>query len=103
MATERPNAIQWVWYAYGGRLPDRFAEWVLPDLTCRTWVLRPAFRAFVQLSPFSLLVLLPVSGFIRVVAIVIGLGVGLFCSLSFAAERLAYPSVPHGHPSATGW
>ncbi|MER2091474.1 MAG: DUF5313 family protein [Saccharopolyspora rectivirgula] len=101
MATERPNAIQWVWYAYGGRLPDRFAEWVLHDLTCRTWVLRHAFRALVQLSPFCLLVLLPGPLSIRIGAIVMGLGVGLFCSLCFAAESTEYRSVKHGHPPGT--
>nr|WP_197022498.1 DUF5313 family protein [Saccharomonospora piscinae] len=29
MARRRPNPIQWLWYAAGGRLPSEFRQWVL--------------------------------------------------------------------------
>ena len=40
----RPNVAQWLWYAYGGRLPRRLSPWVLADLTRRTWILRHLAR-----------------------------------------------------------
>ena len=41
----RPDPLRWLWYAYGGGLPARFAPWVLHDTTCRTWWLRHLVRA----------------------------------------------------------
>src|SRR3954447_16205173 len=36
----RPGPLAWIWYAIGGRLPERNRSWVLFDVTCRTWLLR---------------------------------------------------------------
>ena len=36
----RPDPPHWVWYALGGRLPQRYKGWVLSDATRRHWMLR---------------------------------------------------------------
>ncbi|HEX3648813.1 MAG TPA: DUF5313 family protein, partial [Pseudonocardiaceae bacterium] len=41
----RPNPVQWLWYAWGGRLPQRYREWVLHDVTTSTWLFRQMARA----------------------------------------------------------
>ena len=50
MPVRRPNPLQWLWYAYGGGLPERHASWVLHDTTTRTWWLRHLLRAVVQIA-----------------------------------------------------
>jgi len=95
---ERPNPAQWVWYAFGGGLPRRCSEWVLHDVTCRTWVLRHLARALTQLAPFCLLVLLPGPWSIRLTAIALGLVVGLFYSVCLMGEACEHRSIKAGHP-----
>jgi hypothetical protein len=102
MGMHRPNAGQWVWYAFGGKLPDRHAEWVLHDVTCRTWVLRHVARALTQMSPFCLLVLLPGPLWIRVMAVGLGLLVGLFYSVCFMGEMAEHRVIKHGYPPGIG-
>jgi hypothetical protein len=46
----RPNVWRWLWYAFGGSLPQRHASWVLHDVVAPTWVLRHAARSVVQLA-----------------------------------------------------
>jgi hypothetical protein len=46
----RPNPLQWIWYAFWGPLPRRYAIWVLYDTTCSTWVLRYFARIFTALA-----------------------------------------------------
>lgn len=60
MATERPNLVQYVAYAYGlRRLPDSMREWVAHDLAgrgaVRRFMLMAAIPPFVVLAPFWLL------------------------------------------------
>lgn len=55
----RPGPFRWVAYAYGARLPVRYADWVLHDLTARTWFVRQLARTTVQCLPSLLLLLLP--------------------------------------------
>lgn len=103
MGTPRPNPLQWVWYAYGGRLPDRYAEWVLHDVTCRTWVLRQVARALTQLSPLcAVILLLPGPLSIRVMSLLLGLLVGLFYSLSAVVETAEHRLIKHGYPPGIG-
>lgn len=47
----RPNPFLWLYYQYGGRLPDTYREWVLHDSTARTWLLRVVLRALMRLAP----------------------------------------------------
>jgi hypothetical protein len=59
----RPSLRLFVWYCYGGRLPELNQAWVLHDLTCPTWALRhfarwmmvivPVFLAFLAFMPTS--------------------------------------------------
>jgi Family of unknown function (DUF5313) len=51
----RPSPFRWLLYAVGRGLPPRNREWVLYDVTTRTWVLRHLLRATVQLAPVAVL------------------------------------------------
>jgi hypothetical protein len=68
----RPGPMRWLWYAFGGGLPERYHTWVLHDMTCRTWVLRHILRALIQLSiPITLaLIFIPASMPIRVLTVI---------------------------------
>ena len=95
----RPNPARWVWYAFGGKLPDQCAEWVLHDVTCPTWVLRHIARALVQLAPFcAALMFLPGPVWIRLSSIGLGLAVGLFYSVCYMGETGEYRAIKHGFP-----
>ena len=61
----RPGIGRWLGYAFGARLPLRYGDWVLHDLTARTWFLRHLARTAVQASPALLLALLPGPGWLR--------------------------------------
>lgn len=104
MGTHRPNPLQWVWYAFGGKLPARCAEWVLYDVTCRTWVLRHFMRALVQLAPFCVLlaVLLPGPMWITFWSILLGVLVGLFYSMCYMGEMAEHRVIKHGYPPGIG-
>src|SRR5687767_11674981 len=43
-----PGPVRWLLYAYGRGLPAEYREWVLHDLTTRTWALRQLLRSLVQ-------------------------------------------------------
>lgn len=98
----RPNPAQWLWYAVGGRLPQRCNEWVLHDITCRTWAVRHFARGFVQMSPVLLLLLLPGPLLIRVLSIVLGLLVGYFYSMSYMWQTTEERLVKQGYPRGLG-
>lgn len=56
----RPGIGLWLRYAVGGRLPARYDEWVLHDLTGPDWRLREAGRIeLFALVPFFGLLMLP--------------------------------------------
>jgi hypothetical protein len=59
MAAAQPNAVQYVAYSYGRRLPDAMREWVANDLAgpgaVRRHVLRMAIPPLLILAPFWLL------------------------------------------------
>ncbi len=97
--SSRPNPAQWAWYAFGGKLPDRCAEWVLHDVTCRTWVLRHLARALTQLAPLcAVLMLLPGPMWIRLSSLALGLLVGLFYSVCYMGETGEHRAIKHGFP-----
>jgi uncharacterized protein DUF5313 len=98
----RPNPLQWIWYAFGGRLPERCGEWVLHDVTCRTWVLRHIARALVQISPGLLFLLLPGPFWIRGMAVLGGVILALWYSLSYLEHTSEYRLTRHGYPIGTG-
>jgi len=99
----RPGVLRWLWYALGGRLPARFSPWVLHDTTTRTWALRHLLRAFVQLAvPIGLVLLLvPGEFWIRAMAAVGGILLGLFFSLAYMPETTENRVKRAGYPAGT--
>jgi Family of unknown function (DUF5313) len=102
-ATPRPRPLQWLRYAFGGRLPRRLAPWVLSDTTRPGWVLRHVVRSLVQLSPLVVicLVAVPVELGYRVTAAAGGLMVGLMYSLAFMVETTEHRVAKAGYPAGT--
>lgn len=102
----RPNPVLWVYYQYGGKLPERHRAWVLHDGTCRTWLLRVVLRGFVQAAPFLVLLyvglgLLGGAWGIAAAAVLLGVLVGTRIVLTSATDsvdaRLAHYGYPPGH------
>jgi hypothetical protein len=99
----RPNPAQWLWYAFGGRLPHRLREWVLHDLTCKTWLVRYGVRAAVRMVPvvavvLVVLLLVHAPTWLAVAASGIGLIVAVYYSMSYAWERCESQLSPYGYP-----
>jgi hypothetical protein len=86
MVGGRPGPLWWVYYAYGGGLPPRYAQWVLHDLTCRTWLLRHLSRTLAQCVPSLLLLLFPAPASVLAMMFGIVLFGALYVSFSFATE-----------------
>jgi hypothetical protein len=84
----RPGPLRWLAYAMGAALPERHRTWVLYDTTTRTWVLRHVARTLVQLAVPIALVLLLVPGafWIRSMAALGGLILGMAFSLAYMTE-----------------
>jgi hypothetical protein len=86
---------------------SRNREWVLHDVTARTWFLRQVLRAVVQVSPIAVLlwVLLdPVLGFttaISLTAVAMGVVIGLFYGTAFAWGSTEHRAVKAGYPEGT--
>ena len=107
VAVIRPDPLHWVRYAFGAGLPERNKEWVLHDLTARTWVARQVLRAVVQVTPVAVLlyVLLdPVLGFdtaISLTAVAMGVVIGLFYGTAFAWGSTEHRAIKAGYPEGT--
>lgn len=99
----RPGVLRWLWYAVGGGLPAEYREWVLYDVTCRTWPLRHLVRLLVQLVPVGILlvVLLPVPLWIRLMGVVVGSAIGLLYSFVFLYEATEQRASKAGYPHGT--
>lgn len=102
-AIRRPGSLRWLWYALGGGLPKRFSPWVLHDTTTRTWVLRHMARAFAQLAvPIGLVLLLvPGEFWIRGMAALGGVFLGLFFSVAYMPEATEHRVKQAGYPVGT--
>lgn len=104
----RPNPFQWVWYAWGGRLPQGYREWVLRDLTRPGWLLRHVLRALV----FTMTVLVGVFAivifglharlWIALASVPIGIIVGVYYSVSYAWESADTKLTKYGYPGGYG-
>jgi hypothetical protein len=103
VSAQRPNPVQWIWYALGGGLPRRLSPWVLADTTGRTWIVRHLLRAVVQLSPLLAVCLLavPVPLAYRLSAAVGGLFLGLMFSIAFMTETIEHRVAKAGYPAGT--
>lgn len=100
--TTRPNPLLWIWYAYGGRLPARYRDWVLHDISARTWVLRHVARTLVQIAPGAVFLLAPGPLWIRLMSLLGGVILSLWYSLSYMEHTSEYRLVKHGFPLGTG-
>lgn len=108
MAMTKPGPVRWVRYAYGGRLPDRYREWVLHDATAPGWLWRYALRVMAQALPWLIVVVvvltiftpLPVGWALGAAAI--ALAVSLYFTLTSADELTEARLVKHGFPPGTG-
>ena len=100
---QRPGVLTWVWYALGGRIPARFSPWVLHDTTTRTWAVRHLIRSAVQLAiPIGLVLLLvPGDFWIRGMAALGGVLLGLFFSLAYMPETTENRVKRAGYPAGT--
>ncbi|SDJ09985.1 hypothetical protein SAMN05192558_11026 [Actinokineospora alba] len=96
---DRPGPVRWLWYAIGGRLPDRFRHWVLWDLTCRTWVFRHLARSLVLLAPWWLLMLVPGPLSLRFSMVTLAYITGLYFAMSFMEHASERRLVKHGYPA----
>ena len=98
--TRRPDPLHWIAYAFGAGLPARYRDWVLYDVTCRTWQLRHLARATVQLAPFAvaLYVLIPGQSWVRALAVLAGLLIGYFYSVAYLYESAEHRAMKAGWP-----
>ena len=96
MVGERPGVFRWLYYAYGGGLGPRYAQWVLHDLTSRGWLIRHVLRTLVQCLPAFLLLLLPADPGTLFLMMVIVLFGALFMSVSYAHESRRHRLYKHG-------
>ncbi|MFC5996320.1 DUF5313 family protein [Pseudonocardia hispaniensis] len=99
----RPGLLRWLWYALGGRLPDRYRVWVLHDVSTRSWALRHLCRTAVQLSPIAVLLFLflPGSVWVRVGGVVGGMLLGFIYSIAYMNESCEHRAVKAGYPSGS--
>ncbi len=98
----RPNPLLWIWYAFGGRLPSRHAEWVLHDITTRTWVVRHLSRSLVQISPGALILLAPGPLWVTGMSLLGGVIMALWYSVAYMEYTCEYRLHKHGYPVGTG-
>ncbi len=101
---KRPDPLRWLWYAYGGGLPERFAPWVLHDTTCRTWWLRHIARILVQIAPFAIAILVFVPGplWLRAMCALGGGIMGMIFAVAYVHETAEHRLVKAGYPVGTG-
>jgi Family of unknown function (DUF5313) len=102
----RPAPHRWLWYALGGRLPQRNRGWVLFDTTTEMWWARHVARTLVQMAiPIALVVtLLPAGWGLRLAAAGGGIFLGMIYSIAYMAEvnenRVAKAGYPVGTATA---
>ncbi|WP_158880613.1 DUF5313 family protein [Amycolatopsis anabasis] len=103
MARQRPNPVRWLWYAIGGRLPEKHRTWVLHDITAKTWLLRHAARSTVLIAPLvSVWLLLPGPLGLRLALMLMAALVGYFYSFAYVEESCEHRLAKHGYPRGTG-
>jgi Family of unknown function (DUF5313) len=100
---ERPTVLQWLRYAYGGRLPRELSSWVLHDTTTRTWIWRHLSRAAVQLLPVVVLCIavVPAPLGYRISAAIGGSVLALMFSMAYVVETTEHRVVKAGFESGT--
>ena len=107
MAVKRPNPVLWLYFVYGGRLPDRYRDWVLHIATTPTWLVRAFGRGLTQLAPILLALLAAMVVFggswpIALGSTLLGFLVALRIILAFAQDNVDARLVQHGFPPGHG-
>jgi hypothetical protein len=107
VAAKRPNPARWLYYQYGGNLPETYREWVLHDGTCRTWLLRAALRGLIQIAPLALALLLGLgliggSWPVAAGAVLLGVLVILRITLTNAVDSVDGRLIRYGYPPRHG-
>ncbi|HZG92941.1 MAG TPA: DUF5313 family protein [Pseudonocardia sp.] len=99
-ARRRPGPVRWLLYAFGRGLPPEHREWVLHDLTTRTWALRQLLRSTVQVLPFALVLaaVLPGEPWVRVMAVAGGWAVGMIYAVAYLYETTEHRAIKAGYP-----
>lgn len=108
MSRQRPDPALWLYHQYGGTLPEKYREWVLHDVTCKTWLLRVVLRGLIQVAPVAL-VLFTCLGYFggswplalgsMLLGVLVILRISLTNSVDSANARLAHHGYPPGHAS----
>ena len=99
---KRPNPIQWLWYIYGGTLPQQHRAWVLHDVTCRTRWLRQVIRTSATMVPFAILGVFTLgTTWITWTALLGGLAIALIYGLSYVDQSGEHRLTKHGYPHGT--
>jgi hypothetical protein len=99
VARSRPGALQWLRYAYGGRLPVELHGWVRHDLTDADWRWRELARVGVQLViPVAVVAALPlrwgIKGYMIALVVIGALFVGAAYGDSLRDRRLRQHGLP---------
>lgn len=108
MTLQRPNPLQWLRYSFGGRLPDRYREWVLHDTTSRTWLWRFVVRIAVEALPWlvvgylTLTLFTPIPPGWVIASLALALAFSLYFTVTSADELTEARLVKHGFPAGTG-
>ena len=100
----RPGPLWWLWYAFGGGLPARFAPWVLHDTTCPTWWARHLVRILTQIAPFSAAIVIFVPGplWLRLMCALGGAIMGMIFAMAYVHETAEHRLMKAGYPLGTG-
>jgi Family of unknown function (DUF5313) len=98
-AVERPPFAGRLSYVFSGRMPTRYAPWVLRDLTAPGWRGRQALRSVLMMVPFAIIVaVLPgapgTRGMLVAFLIVASGAMGLVLAGSFRNRRLVQNGFP---------
>ncbi|HEY2697296.1 MAG TPA: DUF5313 family protein [Pseudonocardiaceae bacterium] len=110
----RPNPVRWLWYVYGGSLPDRHRDWVRHDLAGPHWVPRHVVRVLVQIAPVAAVAVVllrlftPVSWWAIAGVLVMGLLLCLWFAIGLARDFCTSRLRRHGfsadvQPPKSAW
>jgi hypothetical protein len=99
----RPGVLRWFWYAVGGRLPERYRDWVLHDTTSKHWKARHVLRSSVGIAPLCLVwLLLPGPIQLRLAIVLMAALVAYFYSCAYMEESIDHRLSRNGFPPGTG-
>ncbi|HEX5402626.1 MAG TPA: DUF5313 family protein [Pseudonocardiaceae bacterium] len=107
MPVRRPNPLLWLYYQYGGKLPESYREWVLYDGTSRWWVQRAFLRTLLQAVPviivlFVVFAIFGVPWYFAAACLVLGLVVSIYYALSYSVESVDSRLTTYGYPMGYG-